>query len=128
MTFPPTCRKYVEVLYKCKPVSFRSRVVCGGEGVALSCPAPATRLAVFSATFSSAGGGHVFCPASRGLAPRGGPGTCDVAVTGAVSALCHGYLNCSFPALPGALGVAVRGCGGAGRLTLKVTTHTPSAS
>ena len=125
MTFLLTYRKYVEVLYKCKPVSFRSRVVCGGEGVALSCPAPATRLAVFSATFSGAGGGHVFCPASRGLAPRGGAGTCDVAVTGAVSALCHGYLNCSFPALPGALGVSVRGCGGAGRLTLKVTTYPP---
>jgi hypothetical protein len=31
-------RKYVEVLYKCKPASFRSRVVCGGEAVALACP------------------------------------------------------------------------------------------
>ena len=36
-------RKYVEVLYKCKPVSFRSRVVCGGEGVSLACSAPSTR-------------------------------------------------------------------------------------
>ena len=32
------CRKYVEVLFKCKPASFRSRVVCGGETVALACP------------------------------------------------------------------------------------------
>ena len=26
------------MLFKCKPVSFRSRVVCGGETVALACP------------------------------------------------------------------------------------------
>ena len=37
------CRKYVEVLYKCKPVSFRSRVVCGGEHVSLSCSTSSTR-------------------------------------------------------------------------------------
>ena len=33
----PTTRKYVEVLFKCKPASFRSRVVCAGETVALAC-------------------------------------------------------------------------------------------
>ena len=33
----PTIRKYVEVLFKCKPASFRSRVVCAGETVALAC-------------------------------------------------------------------------------------------
>ena len=36
--FRNVTRKYVEVLFKCKPVSFRSRVVCGGETVALACP------------------------------------------------------------------------------------------
>ena len=60
----PQVRKYVEVIYKCKPASFRSRVVCGGEQVALACPSssPQSRIAIFSTSFSTPASGHVFCP------------------------------------------------------------------
>ena len=66
------------------------------------------RLAVFSATFSTTGGGHVFCPVSRGGHVPGirhvSGATCDHSVTDAVSTLCHGYPDCSFPASPRTLG------------------------
>ena len=119
------CRKYVEVLYKCKPVSFRSRVVCGGEEVSLSCQNQSSRLAIFSATFSTTSGGHVFCPARRHVARdfRLEPETvlsCDHSVTDTVSDFCHGYSDCKFSANPASLG-GVRQCIGAEHLTLKVT-------
>ena len=115
----PTVRKYVEVLYKCKPASFRSRVVCGSQSVSLSCPAPHTRLAIFSAVFSRAAGGHVFCPgAGRADTAR----RCDHSVTESVSSLCHGYSTCSFRASPAGLGLQSV-CRGVDphQLTLKLT-------
>ena len=109
-------RKYVEVLYKCKPTSFRSRVVCGGEEVSLSCKEPETRLVIFSASFSTPASGHVFCPLPGrygGRNRRPGlytelsfPGTNECKnypVTEKVSELCHGYSSCSFKADPSEL-------------------------
>ena len=63
-------------------------------------------MAVFSATFSTTGGGHVFCPVSRGGHVPGlrHVSGCDHSVTEAVSTLCHGYQDCAFTASPGTLG------------------------
>jgi len=58
----PGIRKYAEVAYKCKPSSFRSRVVCSGEMLSLSCTTPGYRLAILSAKFASASAGHIYCP------------------------------------------------------------------
>jgi len=109
----PQVRKYVEVLYKCKPASFRSRVVCGGEQVSLSCQEPDTRLAIFSTSFSTPASGHVFCPLpGRYVGRKRRPGLyhnlnlpgiseCkNYPVTDKVSDLCHGYHSCTFKADP----------------------------
>jgi hypothetical protein len=53
------CRRHLEVVYKCKPASFRSRVVCGGESLELTCPDGGQRLAILSAGFLSAAAGGV---------------------------------------------------------------------
>ena len=111
----------MEVLYKCKPVSFRSRVVCAGEKVSLKCSSAEARLAIFSATFSTTGGGHVFCPATRHAAPSHVADlSCDYPVTSEVSQLCHGYSDCQFLADSARVG-GVHHCVGAPHLTLKVT-------
>ena len=52
------CRRHLEVVYKCKPASFRSRVVCGGESLDLACPDLSQRLAILSANFFSAAAGQ----------------------------------------------------------------------
>ena len=118
----PTVRKYVEVLYKCKPASFRSRVVCGDELVSLSCQDHNARLAIFSSVFSTGGGSHVFCPGSSTRAASR-PVCSDQSVTDRVSSLCHGYSACRFRAEPGSLGQAGSACSGANKhhLTLKLT-------
>lgn len=61
----PGYRKYVETAFKCKPTQFRSRVVCHGDSMSLSCDKPDQRLAIYSASFASAEGSHVFCPSRR---------------------------------------------------------------
>merc|ERR1719422_527695 len=128
----PQVRKYVEVLFKCKPVSFRSRVVCGGETVALACPPsqPDFRLAVFSTSFGTPTSGHVFCPTpgnnvgswQRTGFPKNSPSAVELChnetVTGRVQSLCHGYRACSFTADP--LTLSVSACLGL-HLTLKTT-------
>jgi hypothetical protein len=48
----------LEVVYKCKPDSFRSKLACGGERVELSCPNHAHRLAILNGTFHSAAVGE----------------------------------------------------------------------
>ena len=82
----PQVRKYVEVAYKCKPTQFRSKVECHSETLELDCnkkPQLSTssstsksiphhktdedeqdkeRLAIYSATFASAIGSHIYCP------------------------------------------------------------------
>ena len=82
----PQVRKYVEVAYKCKPTQFRSKVGCHSETLALDCnkkPQLSTssstsksiprhkidedeqdkeRLAIYSATFDSSIGSHIYCP------------------------------------------------------------------
>ena len=77
----PHLRKYVEVAYKCKPTQFRSKVICHSRTLELDCDkksniSPSTsesilhetdddnkeRLAIYSATFASSIGSHIYCP------------------------------------------------------------------
>jgi hypothetical protein len=74
----PQVRKYVEVAYKCKPTKFRSKVECHSQTLELDCnQKPSTtqslrhkvtdehdmeRLAIYSATFASSIGSHIYCP------------------------------------------------------------------
>lgn len=53
-------RRHVEVAFKCKPPSFRSKVACHSETLDLRCD-PDKRLVIYSAAFSSAVGSHMFC-------------------------------------------------------------------
>ena len=86
----PEVRKYVEVAYKCKPTQFRSKVECHSQTLQLDCnknPSSSSttsstsksllihhketddkdeqdkeRLAIYSATFASSIGSHIYCP------------------------------------------------------------------
>jgi len=57
----PGIRKYIEVVYKCHPTSFSSRIICGGERMAVDCTS-GDGLAVFDAKFQNVGSGPVYCP------------------------------------------------------------------
>ena len=84
----PHLRKYVEVAYKCKPTQFRSKVICHSRTLELDCDkkgnlSPSTsesilhktdddeqdkeRLAIYSATFASSIGSHIYCPDTRDI-------------------------------------------------------------
>jgi len=70
----PQVRKYVEVAYKCKPTQFRSKVECHSQTLELDCNKKLVhketdddeqdmeRLAIYSATFASSIGSHIYCP------------------------------------------------------------------
>ena len=78
----PQVRKYVEVAYKCKPTQFRSKVECHSQTLELDCNKKSSsttsksndhkeetedeqemeRLAIYSATFASSIGSHIYCP------------------------------------------------------------------
>ena len=88
----PQVRKYVEVAYKCKPTQFRSKVECHSQTLKLDCNKKGSpqssssrmttltsqsilhrktdedneqdmeRLAIYSATFASSIGSHIYCP------------------------------------------------------------------
>ena len=90
--------------------------------MSLSCKDPEARVAIFSAAFSTSGGGHVFCPVTRHVSPVhvSDELTCDYSVTSEVSRLCHGYNHCHFSADSGQVG-GVDQCVGAAHLTMKVT-------
>ena len=121
-------RRHLEILYKCKPASFRSRVECGGDALNLSCSKSTQRLAIMSAAFASASAGHVYCPLQNyqqdgvpgvpGYKQDGVPGyqystpptqdllKCEkTSVTSQVVSACHGQKDCSLLADPHILGV-----------------------
>ena len=64
----PGFRKYVEVAYKCKPTQFRSKTSCQGDTMNLTCSNSGNeqdgdaRVAIYSATFASSLGSHIYCP------------------------------------------------------------------
>ncbi|XP_054715453.1 protein eva-1-like [Uloborus diversus] len=61
----PHTSKYAEVIYKCRPESFRNKVVCEGESLHLSCPSN-QRLAIYAATFGSTKSEIDECPQPTG--------------------------------------------------------------
>ena len=65
----PTCPgqqpKFVEVAYKCRPLEFRSKIICENETIQLKCKRNA-RIAIYSATF-----GRVQFQSAHCLQPAG---------------------------------------------------------
>ncbi len=65
----PTCPgqppKFVEVAYKCRPLEFRSKIICENETIQLKCKRNA-RIAIYSATF-----GRVQFQSAQCLQPPG---------------------------------------------------------
>ncbi|CAB3223941.1 unnamed protein product [Arctia plantaginis] len=62
----PTHSKYVEVTYKCRPYEFRSRNICEGERIKLSCN-PHSRIAIFDAQYGRTKFEATRCPQPPGV-------------------------------------------------------------
>uniref|UniRef100_A0ABD2W0B8 SUEL-type lectin domain-containing protein n=1 Tax=Trichogramma kaykai TaxID=54128 RepID=A0ABD2W0B8_9HYME len=90
----PEMPKYVEVLYKCRPYEFRSKVACENEAINLSCY-PNYRVAIYSASFGRTEYESLQCPQPNGVKDE----TCMAShATEKVIDLCHGRRHCSIAA------------------------------
>ncbi|XP_023316275.1 protein eva-1 homolog C isoform X1 [Trichogramma pretiosum] len=90
----PEMPKYVEVLYKCRPYEFRSKVACENEAINLSCY-PNYRVAIYSASFGRTEYESLQCPQPNGVKDE----TCMANhATEKVIDLCHGRRHCSIAA------------------------------
>ena len=58
--------KFVEVAYKCRPLEFRSKIICENETINLKCKRNA-RIAIYSATFGRTHYQSLQCPQSPGV-------------------------------------------------------------
>ena len=58
--------KFVEVAYKCRPLEFRSKIICENETIQLKCKRNA-RIAVYSATFGRVHFQSLQCPQPPGV-------------------------------------------------------------
>jgi len=107
----PGVRKYVEVAYKCRPTTFSSRMVCGGESLSLTCNEHNENIAIFSSTFKSAGSGPLYCPLrteyikealdySKDEAGRDMKKCERADVTKSILKFCHGEKTCNIKADP----------------------------
>jgi len=113
----PGVRKYVEVAYKCRPTTFSSRMVCGGESLSLGCSEPEDHIAIFSSSFKSAGAGPLYCPLrqeyirealdySKDEAGRDMKKCERADMTKSLIKHCHGKKTCSITADPEVLGAS----------------------
>jgi len=113
----PGVRKYVEVAYKCRPTTFSSRMVCGGESLSLGCSEPEDHIAIFSSSFKSAGAGPLYCPLrqeyirealdySKDEAGRDMKKCERADMTKSLIKHCHGKKTCSIAADPLVLGAS----------------------
>jgi len=111
----PGLRKYVEVAYKCRPTTFSSRMVCGGENVQLECNESSEYIAIFSSSFRSAGSGPLYCPLrteyienaldySKDNSGKNMKKCEKTDMTRSVIKYCHGRKECNIVADPGILG------------------------
>eukprot|EP00092_Neocalanus_flemingeri_P006155 GFUD01006626.1.p1 GENE.GFUD01006626.1~~GFUD01006626.1.p1 ORF type:complete len:507 (+),score=68.06 GFUD01006626.1:299-1819(+) len=111
----PGVRKYVEVAYKCRPTTFSSRMLCGGESLGLLCSEPHENIAIFSSSFQSAGSGPIYCPVrsefieealdySKDEAGRSMKECERSEVTKSLIKICHGEKSCNITADPIQLG------------------------
>ncbi|XP_053607910.1 uncharacterized protein LOC128673816 [Plodia interpunctella] len=89
----PNTRKFVEVAYKCRPSTFRSRTCCEGDVIKLSCN-PHSRIAVFEAQYGKTLFESISCP-QKGLNNE----TCTTPHgTDIVMQICHGKRRCTVEA------------------------------
>ncbi|KAG5265922.1 hypothetical protein AALO_G00247850 [Alosa alosa] len=94
----PTHSKYLIVWYKCRPNDYRTKVVCEGERIRLSCRR-GTLIAVSSATFEGLPRATHKCPPTPPSPPAhlGHAGDCQsLSSVQAVASHCHGKGSCSF--------------------------------
>jgi len=86
--------KFVEVAYKCRPLEFRSKIICENETINLKCKRNA-RIAIYSATFGRTHYQSLQCPQSPGVPEE----TCESSFsTETVMQVCHGKRRCSLVA------------------------------
>ncbi|XP_011494096.1 PREDICTED: protein eva-1 isoform X2 [Ceratosolen solmsi marchali] len=90
----PDMPKYIEVVYKCRPYEFRSKVACENDAINLSC-FPNYRVAIYSASFGRTEYESLQCPQPNGVKDE----TCLAShATEKVIDLCHGRRHCSIAA------------------------------
>ena len=58
--------KIVEVAYKCRPLEFRSKIICENDTINIKCKRNA-RIAIYSATFGRVHSQSVQCPQPPGV-------------------------------------------------------------
>ncbi|KAJ8678651.1 hypothetical protein QAD02_014438, partial [Eretmocerus hayati] len=90
----PNLPKFIEVVYKCRPYEFRSKVTCENDAINLSC-SPNYRVAIYSASFGRTEYESLQCPQPNGVKDE----TCLASyATEKVIELCHGRRHCSIAA------------------------------
>lgn len=62
----PNQTKFVEVAYKCRPLEFRSKIICENDTINLKCKRNA-RIAIYSATFGRIHFQSLQCPQPAGV-------------------------------------------------------------
>ncbi|XP_060803070.1 uncharacterized protein LOC106141618 [Amyelois transitella] len=90
----PHARKFVEVAYKCRPLTFRSRTCCEGDVIRLGCN-PHSRIAIFEAQYGRTMFESIICPQTQGVTDE----TCTTPHgTDIVMQICHGKRRCTVEA------------------------------
>ncbi|XP_031782157.1 protein eva-1 homolog C isoform X3 [Nasonia vitripennis] len=90
----PDMPKFIEVVFKCRPYEFRSKVACENDAINLSC-FPNYRVAIYSASFGRTEYESLQCPQPNGVKDE----TCLAShATEKVIDLCHGRRHCSIAA------------------------------
>ncbi|XP_059045402.1 protein eva-1-like [Achroia grisella] len=90
----PRTRKFVEVAYKCRPFTFRSRTCCEDDVIKLSCN-PYSRIAIFDAQYGRTAYESITCQQTQGVLDE----TCSAPHgTDTVMQICHGKRRCQIEA------------------------------
>jgi hypothetical protein len=87
----PETEKHVEVVFKCRPNEFVTKVICEGEQLQLKCQ-KGTRIAIYSANFGRRQRGCLDCPQPEGMEEE----ECQASyATEMVMRICHGRRKCN---------------------------------
>ncbi|KAG8173055.1 hypothetical protein JTE90_006175 [Oedothorax gibbosus] len=90
----PGARKFIEVVYKCRPEEFLNKIVCQGSQMDLFCPV-GHGLTIYSASYGTTRTGAPECGQPEGAAPD----DCLIAQSDeTIRSLCSGRQNCSLMA------------------------------
>ncbi|GFS32023.1 protein eva-1 C [Nephila pilipes] len=90
----PGVRKFIEVMYKCRPDGFLNKIVCEGGQLDLACPA-GHGLTIFSASYGTTVDGVIECYQNEEVEPK------DCLIDHAdetIRSICAGKQNCSLKA------------------------------